>query len=147
MNEELVKRLRRMAPKIGGSVSDDMLEAANALTAQQEPVAYGVFNAEGFPEFIAGWEELAHEHINDAINEGGIDEAAHWVVRKLYTTPPSDVREKMPQTPCVWIMDDEEWNTWAGSCGAFWTFTEGGPSDNNFVFCPQCGRAAREEQK
>lgn len=31
--EELIRRLRRMAPKVGGSVGDDMREAADALAA------------------------------------------------------------------------------------------------------------------
>jgi hypothetical protein len=53
--------------------------------------------------------------------------------------------EKLPQSHCVWRQ--EESNTWAGDCGALWTFTDGGPKDNQFAFCPQCGRAAQEERK
>lgn len=36
-------------------------------------------------EHAAAWEEAAHEHINDAITEHGIEEAAAWVVRPAYT--------------------------------------------------------------
>jgi len=39
-----------------------------------------------YPEvvFSAHFSECCHEHINDAINEHGIDGATQWVVRKLY---------------------------------------------------------------
>lgn len=57
-----------------------------------EPVAWHVcsVNSDGSLslEFAAPWEELAHEHINDAINEHDIDGATSWVVRPVYTHPP-----------------------------------------------------------
>lgn len=40
-------------------------------------------------EFAAVWEEAAHEHINDAIAEDEIEEAASWVVRPAYHHPPA----------------------------------------------------------
>ena len=38
---------------------------------------------------------------------------------------------------CVWAED--EWGTWASGCkqGEF-EFTEGGPKENRFIFCPYC---------
>ena len=42
---------------------------------------------------------------------------------------------------CVWTVDySYEGDTWDGCCGAKWTFTEGGPAENNLHFCPECGK-------
>ena len=55
-----------------------------------EPVAWHVcsVNSDGSLslEHAAAWKEAAHEHINDAINEHDIEEAATWVVRPVYPT-------------------------------------------------------------
>jgi hypothetical protein len=42
---------------------------------------------------------------------------------------------------CHWIQMDNEHTpeTWQGACGAVWTFTEGGPKDNDQAYCPKCG--------
>lgn len=56
-----------------------------------EPVAWLVcsVNSDGSLslEHAAPWEEAAHEHINDAITEHDIEDAASWVVRPAYTSP------------------------------------------------------------
>lgn len=58
----------------------------------QEPVAWLVcsVNSDGSLnlEHATAWEEAAHEHINDAITEHGIEEAASWVVRPAYVAAP-----------------------------------------------------------
>ena len=70
-----------------------------AATLGQEPVAWHVcsVNSDGSLslEFAAPWEELAHEHINDAINEHDIDGATSWVVRPVYTHPPAPQRKPL----------------------------------------------------
>lgn len=62
----------------------------------QEPVAWHVcsVNSDGSLslEFAASWEESAHEHINDAINEYDIDGATSWVVRPVYAAPQQPMR-------------------------------------------------------
>ena len=70
----------------------------------QEPVAWHVcsVNSDGSLslEFAAPWEEAAHEHINDAINEYDIDDAASWVVRPVYASPQpqrTEPPQDMPQ--------------------------------------------------
>ena len=63
-----------------------------ASVTQQEPVAWLVcsVNSDGSLslEHAAAWEEAAHEHVNDAITEHGIEEAASWVVRPAYVAAP-----------------------------------------------------------
>ena len=46
------------------------------------------------------------------------------------------------QPPCLWSCDDDENmpGTWDGACGAKWTFTDGGPIENDLRYCPQCGK-------
>jgi hypothetical protein len=60
-----------------------------APVAQGDPVAWLVcsVNKDGSLslEHAAAWQEAAHEHINDAITEYGIEDAATWVVRPAYT--------------------------------------------------------------
>jgi hypothetical protein len=46
-----------------------------------------------------------------------------------------------PPTTCSWTPSSDEAmpGTFFGSCGVAWTFTEGGPGDNDMHFCPKCG--------
>lgn len=77
----------------------DAREAAVlAKLREQEPVAWLVcsINKDGSPslEHAAAWKEAAHEHINDAITEHEIEDAASWVVRPAYAEPlPAVVQE------------------------------------------------------
>ena len=65
--------------------------AVLAKLREQEPVAWLVcsINKDGSPslEYAAAWKEAAHEHINDAITEHEIEDAASWVVRPAYAAP------------------------------------------------------------
>ena len=63
-------------------------------SAPAEPVAWCVFDEDNQPAYVAGWREACHEHINDALQEHDIAEAAKWVVRPLYAVPqPQPQRE------------------------------------------------------
>lgn len=43
--------------------------------------------------------------------------------------------------PCVYILEDEDGNTWECSkCGELWQLISGAPKDNNMNYCPSCGR-------
>jgi len=67
-------------------------------------------------------------------------------IRAEASQPDSQPEGVVVPVECEWHLDDEDQGTRAGSCGALWTFTEGGPTDNNMKFCPECGRAAREQK-
>lgn len=44
-------------------------------------------------------------------------------------------------SPCIWTHDENEYcDKWDSACGESWSFTEGGPVENNFRFCHGCGR-------
>ena len=66
------------------------------MTEQNKPVAWLVLSKSRDGslslEYAAAWEEAAHEHIDDAITEHGIEEAGAWSVRPAYLAP-SPARE------------------------------------------------------
>lgn len=91
----LVDRARKSIIKCIPSSRVDVLlgELAGALERLTqpvgvEPVAYVVFDEDG-PGFCAGWEAACHEHINDAIIEHDITEAAKW--RVVAVSPTADL--------------------------------------------------------
>jgi hypothetical protein len=43
---------------------------------------------------------------------------------------------------CTWTHDDDE-GSWDAECGERWSITEGTPEENNFRFCPGCGRTVK----
>jgi hypothetical protein len=48
---------------------------------------------------------------------------------------------------CTWSQVDDEYtpDTWEATCGAMWTFTDGGPKDNDMKFCPNCGNHVEQK--
>ena len=62
----------------------------------------------------------------------------------IYTTQPQ--REPLTDENCTWKQHDDIHmpDTWEADCGAMWTFTEGGPKDNDMHYCPKCGKPAIE---
>jgi hypothetical protein len=57
------------------------------------------------------------------------------------TTPPAQ------PAACTWSQVDDEHtpDTWEADCGAVWTFTEGGPADNDMKFCTKCGKHVEQK--
>ncbi|MCA3176108.1 MAG: hypothetical protein ING36_11325 [Burkholderiales bacterium] len=43
---------------------------------------------------------------------------------------------------CTWTHDNDE-GSWDAECGERWSITEGTPEENNFRFCPGCGRTVK----
>lgn len=48
---------------------------------------------------------------------------------------------------CVWTQDTDLGDVYDGSCGIKWEFTDGGPRENNVIFCPHCGARVSEDAK
>ena len=46
-----------------------------------------------------------------------------------------------PVCDWTWCDDDDGWST---SCDAGFIFNDGGPVDNDFKFCPYCGKPIKE---
>jgi hypothetical protein len=72
---------------------------------------------------------------------------------------------KVLETMCEWVPTDEQWDAckagaaalrqqgqtcrwteeeygeyWESACGETWSFTDGGPAENNARFCHGCGK-------
>lgn len=81
--KEAAAELRRLA-----QVEEEHTALKKAIS-DAEPVAWLVCSVNKDKslslEHAAPWKEAAHEHINDAINEYGLEEAASWIVREVYT--------------------------------------------------------------
>jgi hypothetical protein len=85
------------------SASKALERSEAAPTLMAEPVAWHVcsVNSDGSLslEHACAWEEATHEHINDAINEHDIADAASWVVRPVYASPRPTQTEPTPASP------------------------------------------------
>lgn len=48
---------------------------------------------------------------------------------------------------CTWTLDTNEWHAyWRPSCGdRLFEFVADGPDENEFRFCPYCGKSIIEE--
>lgn len=44
---------------------------------------------------------------------------------------------------CIWKRHLEDTEIWETACGDMHEFTDGDPSDNNYRFCPYCGKELR----
>lgn len=42
------------------------------------------------------------------------------------------------KSSCKWEYDDDDF--WEASCGDAFMFADAGPFENNFKFCPYCGK-------
>lgn len=78
-----------MPPEVATWLSANPPKIEMATPAPAEPSAWLVLDKDGTLIHAAAWREAAHEHINDAINEHGVSEAARWVVRPAFTAPMS----------------------------------------------------------
>lgn len=47
----------------------------------------------------------------------------------------------MNATKCIWsYADNEFWDRWDTTCGTAYSFYTGNPKDNNYNYCPSCGK-------
>jgi hypothetical protein len=69
----------------------------------------------------------------------------HQINQRLEVLEAS-ARAAAQPTPCTWTQspDPSTPDTYSATCGAMWTFTDGGPTDNNMNFCPKCGSKVTE---
>jgi hypothetical protein len=65
-----------------------------------------------------------------------------FINRLTGTNPPAAQR-----ATCTWAQVDDMHmpDTWQADCGTVWTFTDGGPKDNDMKFCPKCGKNVEQK--
>lgn len=49
-----------------------------------------------------------------------------------------------PKPKCIWALDDDDSGCWQTDCSNAFIFNEGGCKENNFKFCPYCGKTLKE---
>jgi len=99
-------------------------EALAEQPAQQEPFGYGRI----------WWDAKMFVPTLPSVRDGG------WL--PLYTSPPA---QRKPV--CAWRREDDDHmpDTWRSECGVLWTFTDGGPTDNDMKHCCGCGAKLQEQ--
>lgn len=90
-----------------------------------------VLDGKGGPIFCAGWPQACHEHINNAINEHGIEGAEKWTVRRAELAPGIPHQNgQLAVCPCgrvptaLGIYDNNQGGKWAsvsGNCCGDWS--------------------------
>jgi hypothetical protein len=115
-----------------GKVNPDDIHTCTPKAAPvQEPVAWGII--------ASNTGRICQVELDAAEVEG--HNPQHIV--PLYATPPA-----AQPAPCTWTKsaDPHMPDTFHSTCGVVWTFTDGGPGENNVRFCPGCGGKLVEGQ-
>jgi hypothetical protein len=123
---EALKQIYTAMPFPAGSKAITAIKQACSAPVQ-EPVAF------------FDWYDSAHWG-NEDFKEG-----CHrsWNAAIKYTTPPA-----AQPAPCTWTKSNDPHmpDTFDATCGVVWTFTDGGPAENDVRFCPGCGGKVVEGQ-
>jgi hypothetical protein len=140
----------------GGAVNlpDDptkeMVDAAMAVNWADEDVCGSVINmwhAMMAKAPVPASAAEKSEPLTDSYVQTVPDKCDRIVWRKNYYHLPLTSTTAAPRgaDTCTWTREDDVHmpDTWDGSCGAKWTFTNDGPVENDMKFCPQCGGAVK----
>jgi hypothetical protein len=127
---------------------DPNTKLAAPQPAQQEPVAH----CEAGPNFCAQCAEEQKKTVAAIMYRDHLEKPWVHVIQddlpsgtKLIAAPQPPA-QPLTNEACKWARPDRDHapDTWEAACGAMWTFTEGGPKDNDMHFCPKCGKPAIE---
>jgi hypothetical protein len=103
-------------------------------------------------EFSSNWkkgdatkaqlDQLIEDTIKRAIAESALDKKAENA-RELGL----DYEPAQQKPVCQWQREDDDHmpDTWRSDCGVLWTFTDGGPVDNDMKYCCGCGAKLKEK--
>lgn len=88
MSRRLLERIRDFAREnypvqMNGLIAEISIELSKP---EPRPDYWHVVGADGESIITSSWEELCHEHINDAL-AADLEEARTWVVRPLWSGP------------------------------------------------------------
>ncbi len=107
----------------------EILHESEQTAAPVQPVAWRFTGIAGFKRFVT-----------DAQHKAFSPEVRAWYEPfkcASCSTPPTQ------PAPCTWTKspDPHMPDTFDATCGVVWTFTDGGPAENDVRFCPGCGAA------
>lgn len=109
------------------------------MSEEQKPVAI----QQAF--FDGGWHDIAEDDLWQY-------QSPQWPdcpMRVVYSAPkPITPTSALRAPDCTWAHETEDGDTWISTCGHLWSFTDGGPSENDCRYCHKCGgKILIEEQK
>jgi hypothetical protein len=128
----------------------DLQPTAQPAPTVQEPVAglHAVYfrnnwDGEGDLEYLLAYlsekgEWTLHENGAPLIEFNGDEIIKTWPLTFESATQPA-----AQPAPCTWTKspDPHMPDTFDATCGVVWTFSDGGPVENDMHFCPGCGAA------
>ena len=80
------------------------------------------------------------------LDNGGIGWSFEYIPgREIIQTQALYDKSSLPlikPATCTWTHDDDE-GSWDAECGERWVITNGTPEENNFRFCPGCGKTIK----
>ena len=87
------------------------------------------------------WMEMVAVNL---LREGVNKHKARELAEHFYRLHPSAAQT----APCTWTKSNDPSmpDTFDATCGVVWTFTDGGPVENDVRFCPGCGGKVVEGQ-
>ncbi|MEK6788474.1 MAG: hypothetical protein AABY68_05945 [Pseudomonadota bacterium] len=99
------------------------------------PDGYVLVPAEPTPEMLEA--SLRGLDVADGVSREFLLKANRRRYRAMLSAAPVNPSDRQ----CAWKQDDDVHmpDTYQGACGALWTFTTGGPVENNVGFCQFCG--------
>jgi hypothetical protein len=77
-----------------------------------------------------------NEHLNNIINSTTVNIGYMEDNDRLRAALAAMIGQR--NDTCTWLADDM--GAWETSCGVTWEFNDGGPKENNAVFCHHCGK-------
>jgi hypothetical protein len=119
---------RRHPYKDGSKSHIERLKAAQTATAQ-DPIGRILIKESGKESWFPFLCEFHWK--GDLLDKLGLGNHA------VYAAP----RTPKQPTTCTWTQSADLGmpDTYHAPCGVAWTFTEGGPVENDMHFCPRCG--------
>ena len=61
-----------------------------------------------------------------------------YIIRERLHIEIESLRIASEHTPCLWTEDEAD--IWHAACGTSHQFTNGGPAENHYEYCPYCGK-------
>lgn len=87
-------------------------------------------------EFEKRQEQQTNKYCDCFLNDAQELSTEWWCVEDVVIAAPTI--DAVPVVHGRWVQEDED--AWRCTCcGAFWTFIDGGPEENDARFCPVCG--------
>lgn len=119
----------------------EVIRAKQAAKPKHSPLPE--YPATTSPTATSGAREAANAAATEICDWCGVDsndgERVAAIILKHFPSAPVSAADGADQ--CAWTLDDSnDGDFWETGCGEAFRFTDGGPTDNGFIFCYKCGK-------